>query len=394
MRQDMDMDTPWKIALSDIDFGPEEEAAVAAVVRSKWLTMGEKTAEFERLFAAAVGARHAVAVNNCTAALHLALMASGVGPGDEVIVPSLTFVATANAALYCGAVPVFGDICGPDTLLLDPADVERKITPRTRAVVPVHYGGYCCDMDAFGRIATKYGVTIVEDAAHAPGSRWHGRMVGALSHLTCFSFFSNKNLSTGEGGMITTDDDRLAAEVRRNRSHGMTTVTLDRHKGHAFSYDVVSAGYNYRPTEMQSALGVVQLGKLERNNAVRRSLVRRYHERLRTCADLTIPFMSGVDDSSCHIFVVVLGEGVDREQVQRGLKAAGIQTSIHYPPVHRFSNFAQRFSADVPRLDAVSARVLTLPLHPLMREADVDEVCERLSASLAAMRLSAAEPGR
>ena len=386
------MDSVWKVALSDIDFGPEEEAAVTAVIRSKWLTMGERTAEFERQFAAACGARHAIAVNNCTAALHLSLLAAGVGPGDEVIVPSLTFVATANAVLYCGAVPVFGDICGPDRLHLDPADVERKITARTRAIVPVHYGGYSCDMSAFQTLASHHGLALIEDAAHAPGARFQGRPVGSIGDLTCFSFFSNKNLSTGEGGMITTDDDRLAAAVRTNRSHGMTTVTLDRHKGHAFTYDVVSAGYNYRLTEIQSALGLVQLGKLERNNAKRRRLVGMYIERLAaTCPGLTIPFCGMLEDSACHIFVVLLPEGADRESVQSRLKQAGIQSSIHYPPVHRFKNFQGRFRDAVPRVEDVAARLLTLPLHPLMSGEDVAFIADQLQLCLTPTLAGAAD---
>ena len=204
--------------------------------------------------------------------------------------PSLTFVATANAVLYCGADPVFADVTGTGS----PASRSRrrrgKITPRTRAIVPVHYGGYACDMDAFRALAAAHDLKIVEDAAHAPGARWRGRPIGSIGDLTCFSFFSNKNLSTGEGGMITTDDDDVAAGLRINRSHGMTTLTYDRHRGHAFSYDVVSAGYNYRLTEIQSAMGLVQLGKLERNNAVRRGLVAPTASASRGVPDLVVPF--------------------------------------------------------------------------------------------------------
>jgi dTDP-4-amino-4,6-dideoxygalactose transaminase len=375
-------DTIWKINLADIDLGAEEEAAVVEVLRSKWLTMGARTAEFERRFAEACSARHAVALNNCTAALHLALLAAGVKPGDEVIVPALTFVATANAVLYCDAVPVFGDVTGPARLHMDPDDVARKITPRTRAIVPVHYAGYACDMDALMTLAGRHGLVVVEDAAHAPGTRWQGRPVGSLGAATCFSFFSNKNLSTGEGGMITTDRDDIAASLRLNRSHGMTTLTYDRHRGHAFTYDVVSAGYNYRMTEIQAAMGIVQLGKLERNNGVRRTLVAEYRRRLAAIPDLVVPF-DGMDaESSCHILSIVLPEGVDRESVQRSMKAAGIQTSVHYPPVHRFTNFEGRFRADVPIVDRLAPRLVTLPLHPLMTAADVATVCDALTASI------------
>jgi dTDP-4-amino-4,6-dideoxygalactose transaminase len=372
----------WSISLSEIDFGPDEEAAVVDVVRSKWLTMGARTAEFERQFGAAVGAPHAVAVNKCTAALHLALEAVGVTPGDEVIVPSLTFVATANAVLYCGASPVFADVAGASRLSIDPADVARKITPRTRAIVPVHYAGYACDMEALLALARAHGLAVVEDAAHAPGARWRGRPIGSVGDVTCFSFFSNKNLSTGEGGMITTADERIAARLRLNRSHGMTTLTYERHRGHAFSYDVVSAGYNYRLTEIQSALGLVQLAKLERNNGRRRRLVGEYRRQLASLPGVTVPFEGLDDESACHIMAIVLPEGTVREDVQRSMKDQGIQTSVHYPPVHTFTNFAGRFRADVPRVDALAPRLLTLPLHPLLSIEDVHTVCAALRTSV------------
>ena len=376
--------TVWRISLADLDFGAEEEAAVLDVLRSKWLTMGARTEAFERQFADATGARHAIALSNCTAALHLALVAAGVTAGDEVIVPALTFVATANAVLYTGATPVFADVTGPHRLHLDPDDVARKVTPRTRAIVPVHYGGYPCDMAPLLALGERHGLTIVEDAAHAPGARWQGRPIGSIGDATCFSFFSNKNLSTGEGGMITTEDDAIAASVRLHRSHGMTTLTYDRHRGHAFSYDVVSAGYNYRLTEIQAALGVVQLAKLERNNARRRALVGEYRRRLSGIAELTVPFDGMDGDSSCHILVVVLPAGTDRESVQQAMKQHGIQTSVHYPPVHRFTNFRGRFDAHVPAVDRLAPRLLTLPLHPLMSIDDVQMVTTALQTSLLA----------
>jgi dTDP-4-amino-4,6-dideoxygalactose transaminase len=372
----------WSISLSDIDYGAEEERAVLEVLRSKWLSMGARTAEFEARFARTVGARHAVAVSNGTAALHLALLAAGVGHDDEVIVPALTFVATANAVLYCGATPVFGDIRGTEDLLLDPDDVAGKIGPRTRAVIPVHYGGYACDMDAIGQLAEGQGLRIVEDGAHAPGSSFLGRPIGSIGDATCFSFFSNKNLVTGEGGMVTTDDDEIAAFIRSRRSHGMTALSYDKHRGHAFSYDVIGTGYNYRLTEIEAVLGMAQLDKLERNNARRRELLASYRERLSSVRGLTVPFPGRDGESSCHIFVVVLPEGADRDAIQGSLKERGIQTSIHYPPLHRFTSFRDRFPATVPKLDRLSGRLLTLPLHPLMSEDDVDRVCASLRESL------------
>ena len=374
--------SPWKIGLSDVDLGPEEEQAVVEVLRSRWLTSGPRIAEFEMRFAEHVGTRHAVAVGNCTQALHLAYLAVGVGPGDEVIVPSLTFVATVNAVIYCGATPVFADVEGAHSLLVDPADVAAKLTPRTRAIVPMHYGGFPCAMDALSALARSRGVRLVDDAAHAPGAMLGGRRVGSLAEASCFSFFGNKNLVTGEGGMITTDDDEIAAFARRQRSHGMTAMSYDKHKGHAFSYDVVAPGYNYRLTELQAALGLVQLGKLERNNARRREVVRAYRERLAAIPDLEVPFAGRDAESSCHIMVVVLPLGTDRTAVQERMKARGVQTSIHYPPVHRFSRFRDTFRADVPRLDALAERLLTLPLHPGMTSDDVTLVVDALQGSL------------
>ncbi len=372
----------WKISLSDIDLGPEEEAAVVEVLRSRWLTSGPKISEFEGLFADHVGASHAIALGNCTQALHLALLAVGVGPGDEVIVPSLTFVATVNAVLYCGGRPVFADIVGPESLVLDPEDVARKIGPQTKALLPMHYGGYACDMSAFRSLAEQRGLSLVDDAAHAPGSRYRGLPIGSLGDASCFSFFGNKNLVTGEGGMLTTNDDRIAAFARSQRSHGMTVMSYDKHRGHAYTYDVVTPGYNYRLTEMQAALGIVQLGKLKRNNDKRRALVGRYRSRLAGLAGVTAPFVGRDDESSCHIFVVVLPEGAERARVQESMKAAGVQTSIHYPPVHRFSRFRGAFAADVPRVEAIADRLITLPLHPRMTGEDVDAVCSALRESL------------
>jgi dTDP-4-amino-4,6-dideoxygalactose transaminase len=373
---------PWKIALSDIDLGDAEERAVIEVLRSGWLTMGRKTAEFEQCFAESVGARHAVAVSSCTAALHLALRAVGIGPGDEVVLPSLTFVATANAVLYCGAEPVFADVISAECPLLDPDDARRKLTPATRAVLPVHYAGYPCDMDAFRSIASERGLALVEDAAHAPGASWRGEPIGSIGDASCFSFFSNKNLVTGEGGMLTTDDDAIAESARLNRSHGMTALSLDKQKGHAFTYDVVSAGYNYRLTEIESALGLAQLDKLEAATRVRRARTLRYHEALREIPGLVLPFAGQTAGSACHILPVVLPEGTDRDRVQRHMKQSRIQTSVHYPLVHRFSSFAGKYRADVPRTEALAGRLLTLPLHPLLGEEEVDAVCAALGEAL------------
>ena len=377
-----------KYLLSDVDIGEEEVRAVADVLRSKWLSLGPRTEEFEARFAEAFGVRHAVAVVNCTAALHLALKGCGIGAGDEVLVPSYTFVASANAILYQGATPVFVDINGPTDLNLNLADLETKISPRTRAILPVHLAGYAADMDRIMEIAKRHDLFVVEDACHAigavyqgkQGSRFTGRRLGAIGNAGCFSFFANKNLVTGEGGMIITDDDRLAEAARRGRSHGMTKKSWDRACGRAVDYDIIGLGYNYRSTEITAALGLVQLTKLPQANMKRRHLTRRYQRRLARCPFITLPFSDRHDDSGHHIFPIVLDHPVQRPHFRRLLQEDGIQTSVHYPPVHLFSEYVERFSVQhgLAMTTSVSQREVTLPLHPLLDDADIDAISDQV----------------
>ena len=277
----------WQVPLSDIDLGDAEIEAVTRVLRSRWLSMGPVTQQFEAAFAAMCGSKHAFAVSNGTTALHLAYAALGLGPGDEVIVPALTFVATANAIRYTGATPVFADVTSLDDLTISPADIATKIGPRTRAIAVMHYGGYLCDMDAIAALARQHGLAVVEDACHAPGASYKEHGAGTLGDVGCFSFFANKNLATGEGGMVTTNRDDLAERIRLLRSHGMTTLTWDRHRGHAASYDVVATGFNYRLDEIHSALGLAQLGKLSANNRRRADLAGQLRAELSGLTGLT-----------------------------------------------------------------------------------------------------------
>jgi len=379
-------DSLWRIPLADIDLGEPEIAAVTAVLRSRWLTMGEQTQAFEAAMAHKLGVRHAFAVANCTVALHLAYAALGLETGDEVIMPALTFVATANAATYTGAVPVFAEVCGPHDLTLDPADVARHITPRTRAIAVMHYAGYPVDMGAMGDLARRHGLAVVEDAAHAPGATYGGRALGTLGDVGCFSFFSNKNLAVGEGGMVVTDRDDLADRIRLMRSHGMTTLTWDRHRGHANSYDVVSPGFNYRMDEIRSALGLVQLGRLDANNARRGALVAQYRTLLADVPGISVPFAQPHGPSAYHIMPVLLDPAVSRPAVIAALKAARIQTSVHYPPIHLFSYYRERFGAGpglLPITEDIAARELTLPLYPTLDPADVVAVVAALRAAVA-----------
>lgn len=381
--------TEWRVTLSEPDLGPEESHAVAAVLRSRWLTMGTVTQAFEAKFAEYCGAKHAIAVANGTAALHLAHWALGIGPGDEVICPALTFVATANAVLYCRATPVFADISGFDNLNISPEAIRQKISPRTRCITVMHYGGYPGEMQAIHEIAGEHGLAVIEDACHAIGAEYKGKKCGTLGDMGCFSFFSNKNLVTGEGGMLVTNNDELAQKLRLGRSHGMTTMSWDRHQGHASSYDVVDLGFNYRIDEIRAALGQVQLGKLEASNRRRRELTRRYQDLLSKLPGLSLPFHHHTATGAFHIFPILLPPACDRSRFMDEMKRRGIQTSVHYPPVHRFHYYQQHFQqalSSLPLTEEVGRREVTLPLHTLMTVDDVDFVCHGVGEILSQVR--------
>jgi dTDP-4-amino-4,6-dideoxygalactose transaminase len=377
----------WQVPLSDVATDEELVRAAAETVESGWWSMGPRVAAFEQAFGELTGSKHALAVANGTAALHLALLAVDCAPGDEVLVPSLNFVAAANTIVHTGATPVFVDIVGDHDLNMDPADVEAAITAKTKAIVVLHYGGYASDMDALSRIAEEHGVTLVEDAAHAPGGSWNGRKCGTFGAVGCFSFFSNKNLPVGEGGMIVTDDDDLKERLRLLRSHGMTTLTWDRHRGHAHSYDVVTHGFNYRLDEIRAALGLVQLRRLPDENAGRAEVSRRYREALHGTAGITMPFPDPAAQahSSHHLAVVLLPEGVDRVAVRERLNEKRIQTSVHYPPIHQFTAYEELGSRRaLPRTDAVANRVVTLPLYAALTDEQVETVVRELVAAVEA----------
>jgi len=374
----------WKIPLSDIDFGPEEGQAVNDVLQSKWLTMGAVTQKFEQAFAAYVGAKYAIAVTNATAALHLACVAAGLGPGDEAIVPALTFVATANAVRYTGATPVFADIVGEQYLNISCHSIEKAITRRTRAILVMHYGGYACDMPSIMELAQKHNLKVIEDAAHAVGSELDGRKLGTWGDAGCFSFFSNKNMTTGEGGMIVTNNDEYSQRLCLLRSHGMTTLTWDRHKGHAWSYDVVDLGYNYRIDEIRAALGTVQLRKLVSNNEHRRCLTLLYRDALQeTVPQVSVPFAHHPGISAAHLMPVLLPTSSNKASFVENMKAQGVQTSFHYPPIHTFTAFKPgRDGVSLPITEAVAEREVTLPLYPTLREADVLTVVQAVAHAL------------
>lgn len=348
--------------------------------------MGPEVDAFEREFAAYIGVKHALAVSNATAALHLALLALGIGRGDEVIQPALNFVAAANCTLAVGATPVFVDIQSLDEPTIDPNEIEKRITSRTKAVVAMHYAGFFCRITDIRRLCTRYGIALIEDACHAIGAAYQFdaelRMAGALGDVGAFSFFSNKNLATGEGGMLTTDRDEIAESVRRLRSHGMTTLTWDRERGHANSYDVVAAGYNFRMDEIRAALGREQLRKLCNGNMVRRECVTLYRSRLAPLADCAAPFASYSGDSAYHLMPVVFSSSAARDLVTRRLREERIQTSLHYPCITNFTAYRPYAGHLVPRSGEFANRMATLPLYSTMGSSDVAAVCDAIAAAL------------
>lgn len=352
--------------------GEPEKQALREVIDSGWLTMGERVRRFEEDFARLHGAADAVAVSSATAALQLALAAHDIAPGDEVLVPSMTFVATASTVVHAGATPVFVDIAGLDRPHLDLADAKARLTERTRAVVVMHYGGYAMDLPAWQEFADTHGLILIEDAAHCAGAEYP---VGRHSAAAAFSFFTNKNMTTAEGGMVLVADEERRARVRLLRSHGMTASTLDRDRGRAVGYDVVEPGHNFRMDELRGALGLVQLARLPEWNARRRALTARYRAALDGTA-VRVPFPAD-HPTTAHLMAVVLPAGTDRTAVMQELRAAGIQSSVHYPAVHRFTAYREA-AGRLPRTEEFAARELTLPLHPGLSDEDVDLVAGKL----------------
>jgi dTDP-4-amino-4,6-dideoxygalactose transaminase len=370
-----------ELPLFDLQLEPQDLQAVAETLRSGWLTLGPRTAAFEETFAEHLGARHAVALSSCTAALHLAYLAAGVGPGDEVIVPSFTFAATAAAVLYCGATPVFAEIISCKTPSLDPEDVERLITPRTKAVCVVHYAGYAGAAERLKELCDARGIALIEDVAHAPSATLQGRKLGTWGLAGAFSFFSNKVLSVGEGGLLCTDSDEVAAFVRSRRSHAMTSGTWDRHSGRTDTYDVTGLGFNYRLDEPRAALLLSRMGRLESEITRRRELTLRYRQLLAEVEGIIVPFEdSDVASSSAYVIPIMLERDGTQAQVSGDLRELGIQTSIFYPSIHGFTAYRERFpDLSLPITELASRTELTLPFYPHMSNDDQDRVVTALS---------------
>jgi len=357
----------------------EEVAAAAAVLHTEWLTTGPKVAEFEQAVADFVGAREAVAVSSGTAALHAAMFALGVGPGDEVIVPPLTFAATANGVVYQGGTPVFADI-DPETLLLDPGEVEKKITSRTKGVIAVDYAGQPCDYEALNKVARRHGLFVVADACHSLGAEYRGRRVGTLADLTVFSFHPVKHITTGEGGMVVTDEAGWAARLRRFRNHGLDSDFHQRCRQGSWRYDMLELGYNYRLSDLQCAVGLSQLRKLPDFLARRREIARRYDEAFGGLTGVSLPRVRPEVSHAYHLYVILLNlERLkrEREEIFQELRGAGLGVNVHYLPVYWHSYYRKRFQIPFgacPQAERAYERLLTLPLYPAMTEWEVERV--------------------
>jgi dTDP-4-amino-4,6-dideoxygalactose transaminase len=376
------------IPVFDVRLEEADVEAVARTLRSGWLTMGPRIEAFEAEFARHLGVEHAVAMSSATAALHLAYLGVGVGPGDEVIVPGITFVATAAAARYCGAEPVLAEIAGPGDLGIDPQDVARRIGPRTKAVCAVHYGGYAAPMAALADICDAHGLALIEDAAHSPSATLPGGgpKLGTLGSAGAFSFFSNKIISCGEGGLLATGDGELAAFARSRRSHAMTTGTWDRHRGHSLGYDVVGTGFNYRMDEPRAALLSARLPRLDADIVERRRLTRRYRDLLADVPGVSVPYSDEqVDASSCYVMPVILDDPALRDPVRRLLvERSGVQTTVLYPSISEFSAYSDRRS--LPRCERVGRSQLTLPLYPHLGDERLERVVLAVQAALGGLR--------
>ena len=379
--------------------GPEEEAKVLEVLRSDYVTTGPVTREFEEAFARFVGAKHAVACHTGTAALHLAVSALGVGPGDEVVTTPFTFAATSNAVLYRGGTPVFADVQA-DTKNVDPAEVAKAVTGKAKAILPVHFAGHPVDLDEVHAIARERGLAVIEDAAHAVGAEYRGRKVGGLSEISIFSFHPVKQMTTGEGGMVTTNDDDLAAKVRAFRAHGVVTDPETRFgKGGSYFYEMKHLGHRFYMTEMQAAIGVVQLGKLAGFQRRRREIVAFYDRELAAIDGITLPVTRPYVAHAWHLYTVELTApwlAGRRDDVFAAMRAENIGVNVHYIPVHLHPYYRDTLgfrSGMSPVAERAYARILTLPLFPRMTDGDAADVVEALAKVVGAIRGARAPTG-
>lgn len=363
----------YNIPLFNLNFDEREAKAAYDTIKSGWISTGPKCEQLEQMFVDMFKVNYAVSVTNCTDALHLCCLVCGIGAGDEVLCPSLTFAASANCIRYVGATPVFCDIVGPEHINIDPVDIERKITSKTKAIVVVHMAGFPAKMDEIMAIARKYNLKVIEDACHGPLSEYKGKKLGTIGDCAAFSFFSNKNISTGEGGMFISNNKELADKARLLRSHGMTTMSYQRASGHATAYDIVELGYNYRLDDIRASIAIEQLKKLSEDLNKRLRVRERYVEGLSSIKDVMVPFKDNTEFVSNYIMPVVLLNSTKekRGRVRDAMHAAGIQTSVHYPSIHRFSIYKD-FKTALPKTEYVSDNEITLPMYAALTNEQVD----------------------
>lgn len=367
----------YKIPLFNLNFDGKEAQAAYDTIQSGWISTGPKCEELENMFVDMFHVNYAVSMSNCTDALHLCCLVCGVGPGDEVLCPSLTFAASANCIRYAGATPVFCDIVGSDHINIDPQDIEKKITDKTKAILVVHMAGFPCKMDEIMAIAKKHNLKVIEDACHGPLSEYKGKKLGTIGDCAAFSFFSNKNISTGEGGMFISNNKELADKARLLRSHGMTTMSYQRAGGHATAYDIVELGYNFRLDDIHAAIAIEQLKKLPGDLDTRLAVRARYVERLSKIANVVVPFADNTEFVSNYIMPIVITKGTveDRDKMREAIHAAGIQTSVHYPAIHRFSIYKE-YGAVLPQAEYVTDHEITLPMYAALTMEQVDFICD------------------
>jgi len=370
----------WKVELFAPNYDHREGEAVAEVIESRWLTMGERTKKFENNFAEMLGEDvHCTALSSATAALHISLLSLGIKEGDEVIIPALTFVADINVVRMVGATPILADCTSLNDWNISAQTIAEQITDKTKAVIVVHFAGYPCQMDEIVVLCKEKNIVLIEDVAHAPGASYKGQKCGTFGDYGCFSFFTNKNLSVGEGGMISSKSEKLNKQAGYYRSHGMTALTLDRHKGRAITYDIAQSGLNYRIDEIRSSLGLVQLDKLTKANQRRKLLVERYIQNLKDMELIKIPFQNLKNiESVYHIFPILLDKKIDRVDFIGKLKEKGIQSSIHYPAFKDFTAFKDIGLNHASVAEEIATKELTLPLYPTMSFDEVDLVCQSL----------------
>lgn len=365
----------YKIPLFNLNFDGKEAEAAYDTIQSGWISTGPKCEELEKMFVDMFHVNYAVSISNCTDALHLCCLVSGVGPSDEVICPSLTFAASANCIRYAGATPVFCDIVGPEHINIDPKEIEKKITDKTKAILVVHMAGFPCKMDEIMAIAKKHNLKVIEDACHGPLSEYKGKKLGTIGDCAAFSFFSNKNISTGEGGMFISNNKEMADKARLLRSHGMTTMSYQRAGGHATAYDIVELGYNFRLDDIHAAIAIEQLKKLPADLEQRIAVRKRYIELLSKVENVVVPFADNTEFTSNYIMPIVIAKCTveDRDAIRNKIHEAGVQTSVHYPAIHRFSIYKD-YGAVLPQTEYVTDHEITLPMYAALSMEDVEYI--------------------